>query len=60
MGNQVSQTRLIISDDLHDKVLLFKILQDLSLSERLKNIDIFEVFTSLKEFLVDELKVILF
>ena len=60
MENQVSQTRLVISDDLHDKVLLFKISEDLSLSERLKNIDIVEVFTSLKEFLVDDLKVILF
>ena len=50
-------TQLTISDDLQDKVFVFKILNYTSLSEKLKNIEKPEVFSPLVEHCTDELKV---
>ena len=55
MENQTSQPT--ISDDLQDKVFVFKISNDPSLSEKLKNIEKQEVFSPLVEHCNDELKV---
>ena len=55
MENQTSQPT--ISDDLQDKVFVFKISNDPSLSEKLKNVEKHDVFTSLVEHCTDELKV---
>ena len=46
-----------INDDLQDKVFIFKISNNPSLSEKLKTVEIPEVFTPLNEFLKDELQV---
>ena len=57
MGNQTSQTRSIVSDERHDEVFIFKISEDPSLSEKLKTVEIPEVFTPLKEFFKHQLQV---
>ena len=57
MQNQISPATLTTSDELHDKCFIFKILEDPSLQERLKHVEKFEVFTPLKEFCKDQLKV---
>ena len=53
----MNQTRPTISDDLQDKVFVFKISNDPSLTEKLKTVEIPEVFTPLNEFFKDELQV---
>ena len=47
----------ITSNKLHDDVFVFKILNDLNLTEKLKTVEVEEVFTSLNDFCSDELKV---
>ena len=46
-----------ISDELQDSVFIFKISDNPSLSEKLKNVEIPEVFTPFKTFFKDELQV---
>ena len=55
MENQMRQLK--ISDKLEDKVFVFKISNDPSLLEKLKNIEKPEVFSSVMEHCTDELKV---
>ena len=55
MENQMRQ--LTISDDLQDKVFVFKISNNPSLSEKLKTVEIPEIFTPLKKFFRKELQV---
>ena len=55
MENQIRQ--LTISDDLQDKLFVFKISNDPSLSQKLKTVEIPEVFTPLKKFFREELQV---
>ena len=58
MENQTSQATSLITDEFHDLVFIYKISNDLSLSERLKNTTkILEVFTPLKNFCTDLIKV---
>ena len=49
--------QLTISDELQEKVFVFKILNDPSLSEKLKNIEKQEVFSPLMEYCNDKLQV---
>ena len=55
MESQMSQN--FISDELQDKVFVFKISKDPSLSEKVKKVEIPEVFTPLKEFSKHQLQV---
>ena len=55
MENQMRQPT--INDDLQDKVFIFKISNNPSLSEKLKTVEIPEVFTPLKEFFNHQLQV---
>ena len=57
MENQMRLATLPISDELHDRCFIFKISEDPNLLERLKSVEIFEVFTPLKEFCKDQYKV---
>ena len=57
MENQMSQTRSINTDELHDNVFLFKVSGNPSLLEILKQVEKPEVFTSLNEFCNDDVKV---
>ena len=50
MGNRTSRTRSIASDKRDDAIFIFKISNDPSLSQKLKTVEIPEVFTPLKEF----------
>ena len=60
MENQMSQTRSMYSEELRDSVFIFKISNDPRLAEKLKNVEKPEVFTPLKEFCNDQIKVGLF
>ena len=57
MENRMSRTRSINPDELHDDVFIFKISNNPSLLKSLKRIEKPEVFSPLKEFYIDELKV---
>ena len=46
-----------ISDESHDRVFVFKISEDPSLSEKLKNVEMTQVLSSLMEFCFGEHKV---
>ena len=57
MENQMSQTRSINTDELHDNVFVFKISNNPSMLESLKTVENPEVFYSLNDFFNDEVKV---
>ena len=46
-----------ISDESHDRVFVFKISEDPNLLEKLKNVEIKQVFSSLMDFCIGEIKV---
>ena len=56
----MNQTRSIVSDEFRDIVFIFKISNDPKLSEKLKNVEKPDVFTPLKEFCNNQIKVSLF
>ena len=57
MENRMNQTRSIISDELSDSVFIVKISNDPSLTEKLKTVEVPEVFTPLKKFFKHQLQV---
>ena len=60
MENLMSLIRSIVSEVRRDRVFIFKISDDPRLAEKLKNVEKPEVFTPLKEFCNDQIKVGLF
>ena len=57
MENQMRQTILTISDEVYDDVFVFKLFNKPRILESLKSIEVPEIFTSMKTFCIDELKV---
>ena len=60
MEYQTSQSTSTNTDDLQDKIFIYKLSNDPKLLENLKTIETHDVFTSLKEFCNDQLKVSIF
>ena len=57
MDNQMIQTISTISDEVYDAVFVFKLFNKPRMLENLKSIEGPEIFTELKTFCIDELKV---
>ena len=56
----MNQIRSVVSEELKDSVVIFKISDDPRLAEKLKNVEKPDVFTPMKDFCNNQIKVSFF